>query len=142
MKDKYYVFDVDGFFRDYKKNKRKLRDLKWEKAQVASNRGMDYSKPKVSGGLPSSTVEQSVERAMKYDSQIKELEQYFKRADEYMGTLNEEEKGMADMYFVQGRRNEYAICELSDRYHLSRASVYRAIKVIRNKIRQYEYTKK
>ena len=83
MKD-YYQFDVDGFFRDYKVNKRKLRDLEWDLAQAMSQGGMDYAKPKVTGGLPSSQVETAVERMSDIRAKIDDLNEYFERVDKYL----------------------------------------------------------
>ena len=136
----YYIFDVDGFFKDYKKNKRRLRDLEWEKAQAMSQGGMDYAKPKVSGGLPVSQVETAVERISVLSTQIDDLNEYFKRADKYLSLLSDDEKEIAKVYFIQGRRGGATISELSHKCYLSERSVYRAIGGIRKKIR--EYTKK
>ena len=133
----YYIFDVDGFFRDYKKNKRRLRDLEWEKAQAITSGGMDYAKPKVTGGLPVSSVESKAELIMKYDGQIAELQDYFKRVEKFFGILTEEEKTIADSYFIQGRRNRYGIDAIGYKCGRSRASVYRTIQDIRSKIRRY-----
>ena len=133
----YYIFDVDGFFRDYKKNKRRLRDLEWEKTQAMSQGGMDYSKPKVSGGLPSSQVETAVERMSVLSTQIDDLREYFRKADKYLDLLDKDEKEIANVYFIQGRRNGAAISELSSKCYISERSVYRAIGGIRKKIREY-----
>ena len=136
MKD-YMQFDVDGFFKDYKKNKRKLRDLQWEKAQAMSQGGFDYSKPKVSGGLPTSQVETAVERISVLSPQIDDLNEYFTRADKFLNLLTDEEKEIAKVYFIQGRKKGVAITELSHKCFMSERSVYRAIGGIRKKIRGY-----
>lgn len=141
MKD-YMQFDVDGFFRDYKKNKRRLRDLEWEKAQAMSQGGMDYSKPKVTGGLPTSQVESAVERISVLSTQIDDLNEYFRVADKFLELLDEDEKEIARVYFIQGRRNGMAISELSNKRYMSERSVYRAIGGIRKKIREYTEKRK
>lgn len=133
----YYIFDVDGFFRDYKKNKRKLKDLEWEKAQAITSGGTDYSKPRVTGGLPTSVVESKAELIMGYDEQIAEMQEYFERAELFLGLLTEEERAIAESYFIQGRRNRYGIDAIGYKCGRSRTSVYRAIQDIRAKIRKY-----
>ena len=132
----YYIFDVDGFFRDYKKNKRRLRDLEWEKTQAMSQGGMDYSKPKVSGGLPSSQVETAVERMSVLSAQIDDLREYFRKADKYLGSLTPTEKTIAEVYFVQGRKGVFAIQELSEKLGYSKTPIYRMIGGIRKTIRK------
>ena len=136
MKD-YMQFDVDGFFRDYKKNKRRLRDLEWEKAQAMSQGGMDYSKPKVTGGLPTSQVESAVERISVLSTQIDDLNEYFKVADRFLELMNETEKTITDVYFIQGRKGVRGIQELSLKLGYSKTPMYTAIKGIRKKIRNY-----
>ncbi len=136
MKD-YMQFDVDGFFRDYKPNKRKLRDLEWDLAQACSQGGMDYAKPKVTGGLPSSQVESAVERISDIRAKIDDLNEYVVRVDIFLGLLGKTEKEIAEVYFIQGRKSIFAIDELSHKYYMSRATVYRVIKRIRQKIRRY-----
>lgn len=136
MKD-YMQFDVDGFFRDYKSNKRKLRDLEWDLAQACSQGGMDYSKPKVSGGLPSSQVETAVEKISDIRAKIDDLNDYFARADKYLNCLDSTERKIAEVYFIQGRKGVFTIDEMSDKLYMSKSSIYRAIKKIRFKIRKY-----
>lgn len=133
----YMMFDVDGFFRDYGKNKRRLRDLKWEKAQAMSQGGMDYSKPRVTGGLPTSQVETMVERMSVLDAQIDDLNEYFAKADEYLNSLASTEKQIAEVYFIQGKKGVFAIDDMCNKLYMSKSSVYRAIKNIRVKIRNY-----
>ena len=132
----YYVFDVDGFFRDYKKNKRKLRDLEWDLAQAMSQGGMDYAKPKVDGGLPSSQVETAVERMSAIRGQIDDLRDFFALADKYLSALTNKERSIAEIYFVQGRKGMWAIEELCGKHYMSKASMYRTISEIRRKIRK------
>ena len=132
----YYVFDVDGFFRDYKKNKRKLRDLEWDLAQAMSQGGMDYAKPKVTGGLPSSQVETAVERMSEMRGQIDDLREFFTLAEEYLGVLDKRERSLAEVYFVQGRKNRYAVSETAYKLGMSTSSAYRMITEIRQKIRR------
>lgn len=136
MKD-YYQFDVDGFFRDYKPNKRKLRDLEWDLAQACSQGGMDYAKPKVTGGLPSSQVEQAVERIADIRAKIDDLNEYFAKVDKFLNCLDSTEKAIAEYYFIKGMRNHFAVQEIAYKVHVSRASVYRIIRKIREKIRRY-----
>ena len=136
MKD-YMQFDVDGFFRDYKKNKRKLRDLEWEKAQAMSQGGFDYSKPKVSGGLPVSQVESAVERMSVLSPQIDDLNEYFARADKFLDLLDNTEKEIAKVYFIEGHKGIRGIQELSVKLGYSKSPIYKAIKGIRKKIRDY-----
>lgn len=133
----YYVFDVDGFFRDYKKNKRKLRDLEWDLAQAMSQGGMDYAKPKVDGGLPSSQVETAVERMSAIRGQIDDLRDYFERADALLGCLDSTEKIVADYYFIKRFRSHNAVDGIAYKAHISRASVYRTVQKIRTKIRRF-----
>lgn len=136
MKD-YMQFDVDGFFRDYQKNKRKLRDLNWEIAQAMTQGGMDYAKPKVTGGLPTSQVELAVERISSLRAQIDDLNEYFGEAEKYLKLLNKDEKEVAQVYFIQGRKSGASITELSNKCYISERSVYRTISGIRKKIRNY-----
>lgn len=136
MKD-YMQFDVDGFFRDYKPNKRKLRDLEWDLAQACSQGGMDYAKPKVTGGLPSSQVEQAVERISDIRAKIDDLNEYFAKVDKFLGCLNPLEKSVAEYYFVKGMRSRFGVEDIADKVHLSRASVYRTVRRVRDKIRRY-----
>lgn len=136
MKD-YYQFDVDGFFRDYKPNKRKLRDLEWDLAQACSQGGMDYAKPKVTGGLPSSQVEQAVERISDIRAKIDDLNEYFARVDRFLGCLDSTEKIVADYYFIKGMRSHFGVEDIAHKAHISRASVYRTVRRIRIKIRNY-----
>lgn len=136
MKD-YMQFDVDGFFKDYKPNKRKLRDLEWDLAQACSQGGMDYSKPKVSGGLPSSQVETAVEKISDIRAKIDDLNDYFARADKYLDCLDSTERKIAEVYFIQGRKGVFTIDEMSDKLYMSKSSIYRTIKKIRFKIRKY-----
>jgi predicted DNA-binding protein YlxM (UPF0122 family) len=136
MKD-YMQFDVDGFFRDYKPNKRKLRDLEWDLAQACSQGGMDYAKPKVTGGLPTSQVEQAVERIADIRAKIADLSEYFERVDKFLNCLDATEKIVAEQYFIRGLRSRFAIEEIAHKAHISRASVYRTVRKIREKIRRY-----
>jgi len=136
MKD-YMQFDVDGFFRDYRPNKRKLRDLEWDLAQACSQGGMDYAKPKVTGGLPSSQVEVSVEKIADIRAKIDDLNEYFKRADNFLNCLDSTEKTVAEYYFIKGFRSHFAVNDIAYKAHISRASVYRTVQRIRIKIRKY-----
>ena len=136
MKD-YMQFDVDGFFKDYKPNKRRLRDLEWDMAQALSQGGMDYSKPKVTGGLPSSQVESAVERISDIRAKIDDLNEYFRRADEFLNCLDSTERNIAEVYFVQGRRSIFSIEELSAKCYMSKSSIYRTVQRCRTKIRKY-----
>lgn len=133
----YMQFDVDGFFKDYKPNKRKLRDLEWDLAQACSQGGMDYSKPKVSGGLPSSQVETAVEKISDIRAKIDDLSEYFAKVDELLNCLEPIEKAIADVYFIQGRRSVFSIEELSGKFYMSKSSVYRVVQRCRKKIRKY-----
>lgn len=133
----YMQFDVDGFFKDYKPNKRKLRDLEWDLAQACSQGGMDYSKPKVSGGLPSSQVETAVEKISDIRAKIDDLSEYFAKVDELLNCLEPTEKTVAEYYFVKGMRNHFAVQEIAYKVHVSRASVYRMVRKIREKMRRY-----
>lgn len=135
MKD-YMQFDVDGFFRDYRPNKRKLRDLEWDLAQAMSQGGMDYAKPKVTGGLPSSQVETAVEQMSVIRAKIDDLNEYFAKVDKYLGCLDSTEKVVAEYYFIKGFKSHFAVQELADKAHISRASVYRTVRKIREKIRR------
>lgn len=132
----YMQFDVDGFFKDYKTNKRKLRDLEWDLAQACSQGGMDYSKPKVSGGLPSSQVEMAVEKISDIRAKIDDLNEYFAKVDELLNCLEPTEKTVAEYYFVKGMRNHFAVQEIAYKVHVSRASVYRMLRKIREKMRR------
>ena len=136
MKD-YMQFDVDGFFRDYRPNKRKLRDLEWDLAQACSQGGMDYAKPKVTGGLPSSQVETAVEKIADIRAKIDDLNEYFERVDKYLNCLDSTEKVVAEYYFIKGFRSHFAVQEIAYKAHISRASVYRTVRRIREKIRRY-----
>lgn len=136
MKD-YMQFDVDGFFRDYKPNKRKLRDLEWDLAQACSQGGMDYAKPKVTGGLPSSQVEQAVERISDIRAKIDDLNEYFARVDKFLDCLDSTEKVVAEYYFIRGLRSRFGVEDIAYKAHVSRASVYRIVRRIRIKIRKY-----
>lgn len=137
MKD-YMQFDVDGFFRDYRPNKRKMRDLEWDLAQAMSSGGMDYAKPKVTGGLPSSQVEAAVERIADIRAKIDDLNEYFEKADKFLGCLDSVERKIAEVYFVQGRRTIFSIEEMSTKFYMSKSSIYRTVQRIRKKIRQFE----
>ena len=119
MKD-YMQFDVDGFFRDYKPNKRKLRDLEWDLAQACSQGGTDY-----------------VERIADIRAKIDDLNEYFARVDKFLDCLDSTEKTIAEYYFIKGMRNHFAVQEIAYKAHVSRASVYRIIRKIREKIRRY-----
>lgn len=134
----YYVFDVDGFFRDYQKNKRLLRDLEWELAQATSLKGTDYSKPKVSGGLPTSSVEEAVEKISVLRAKIADLSDYFATVDKYLDALTKRERRLAEVYFVKGKKSRMAVAETASELGMSTASAYRMIRSIRIKIRQKE----
>ena len=134
----YYVFDVDGFFRDYQKNKRLLRDLEWELAQAITLKGTDYAKPKVAGGLPSSPVEETVEKISVLRAKITDLSDFFATADKYLNALTKRERKLAESYFVKGKKSRLGVAEVADELGISIASAYRMIRVIRIKIRQKE----
>lgn len=134
----YYVFDVDGFFRDYQKNKRLLRDLEWELAQAITLKGTDYAKPKVAGGLPSSPVEETVEKISVLRAKIADLSDYFATADKYLNTLTKRERRLAEAYFVKGKKSRMTVAETASELGMSTASAYRMIRTIRIKIRQKE----
>lgn len=134
----YYVFDVDGFFRDYQRNKRLLRDLEWELAQAITLKGTDYSKPKVAGGLPSSPVEETVEKISVLRAKIADLSDYFATADKYLDALTKRERRLAEVYFVKGKKSRMTVAETASELGMSTASAYRMIRSIRIKIRQKE----
>ena len=134
----YYVFDVDGFFRDYQRNKRLLRDLEWELAQAITLKGTDYAKPKVAGGLPSSPVEETVEKISVLRAKIADLSDYFATADKYLNTLTKRERRLAEVYFVKGKKSRMTVAETASELGMSTASAYRMIRSIRIKIRQKE----
>ena len=54
--NKYYKFNVQSFFDDYRNKSKLKRELESEYNSTIGLRGMDYSKPKVSGGTPSDMV--------------------------------------------------------------------------------------
>lgn len=77
MIERYFVFDVDRFFRDYTSNIKELDNLKEVLDEQTELRGMDYSTPK-SGGLMQSKVEMQLYKKDSLERQIKDYETYFK----------------------------------------------------------------
>ena len=71
MDSKY--FDVDGFFGDYSLNMEKLKLLKYKLNSIPESSGMDYETPKVTGGMPVSSVETKAARREKIRAEIDKI---------------------------------------------------------------------
>lgn len=132
--DKRY-FDVDGFLRDYKLNKEKLKFLRYKYDSIPESTSMDYSSPKVSGGTPSSQVESKAARREKLKAEIDRLEDYFKQYEEALNSLTGDEKYIAEEYFKEGKKTRYDVDRMADKLHCSTATMYRKIKATRQKIK-------
>jgi hypothetical protein len=136
--NKYCSFDVDGFFRDYNANKERRKFLLQKLDSIIDATFANPDEPKVSGGLPSSVVESKVERREKIVEKIAMYDKYFETVDEILNALEGEDRVIAEEYFLKGKKQRYQVDILADRIHCSRATCYRKIKEVRQKIKEYK----
>lgn len=134
MNNKY--FDVDSFLRDYKLNEDKLKFLKYKLNSVIDSTGMDYQNPKVSGGLPHSSVESKAAQRERIRAEIQEIEGYFEQYESLLKGLSRDERYIAEEYFKQGKKTRYDVDRMADKLCCSTATMYRKIKTTRRKIKE------
>lgn len=136
--DSYYVFDVDSFFRDYKKNKRKLEDIKYRIEQIPSMGGMDYSTPRVSGSVNSDTTASKAHRIAVLKEEAKEIEEYLETVNRVLDALTEEERTIVKMYYNMESKevaNEVVLSNITEKIGIHRATIYEVLKEIRSTVR-------
>ena len=77
MIEKYYKFQVDRFFEDYRENQKKLARLKDEREAELTSFSMDYSTERVTNSNISDPTEQRAFKRALLEEKIKDLESYF-----------------------------------------------------------------
>lgn len=135
--NKYCSFDVDGFFRDYNDNKRRRKFLQEKLEHIVDATFANPDEPKVSGGLPSSTVESKVERREKIRGEIERLDRYFEMVDRILNALDGEDRLIAEEYFLHGKKRRDQIENLAERLYCSTSTCYRKIRDVRQKIKTF-----
>lgn len=100
MLEHYRTIDVEALLRDYKDNKKKLAELKREKAYLLGAAGVDTTKEAVRG-LPSSPTENTAIARERLDRKIAALEEYFRAFDAAMDYLDETDRAIIKEYYVE-----------------------------------------
>lgn len=134
MDSKY--FDVDGFFGDYLLNMEKLKLLKYKLNSIPESSGMDYETPKVTGGMPVSSVETKAARREKIRAEIDKINAYFDQCERLINGLSEEEEYIAYEYFMKGKKTRYDVEKMAKKLNCSTSTMYRKIKSTRQNIKQ------
>lgn len=96
MIERYYKLDVDMFYRDFKGNKRLLRELEAELKFSAHPNGFDYSETRVDGGLPGDPTAAKAFQRLSIEKRIARLEEYFDMEKKVYDMLDDDEKVIAD----------------------------------------------
>lgn len=134
MKEKYYRFDVDKFFKDYKFCKKRLGELQREYKDALTSGGMDYSKPKTSGGKPSDMVADKVSKRLEIERKINELNEYFDLYAVIMSELTDDEKDIVQLYFQTTDTKDVATDKVMLKCSFSRSGFFRALGNLRKKV--------
>lgn len=136
MIEKYYRFQVDKFFEDYKDNEKKLARLKEEREAAIDSMSMDYSIERVTNSNISDPTEQRAFKRAMLDDKIKDLESYFATHDYIMSELDETEKLLVkNVLSVRGTGAKTAgINRTKKALYIETATVYRQLKKLRFKI--------
>lgn len=135
MIEKYWRFDVDSFFKDFKRNEQLLKNLQVEKESIAEVESMDYSEPRVGGGITSDPTLDRVRRRMSIDDKIKTLNEYFTLEKKIYEGLDNIEKLIIDQYFKVQNRQSLHIRKICEQVGYSENWVYTKVRDIRKKIR-------
>lgn len=138
MIDSYYIFDVDSFFRDYKKNKKKLEDIRYRIEQIPHSGGMDYSNPRVTGGGISDPTSAKAHRMAVLREEEKEIEEYLETVNRVLDALTEEERTIVKMYYNMETReiaNEVVLSNITNTIGIHRATIYEMLKEIKSTVR-------
>lgn len=131
----YLTFDVDGFFRDYLTNKKRLHELELEYQSIIDDMSMDLDSPHVSGGMPKSSVESKADRRERILAKMSELDEYFKLADKIINGLSLQECQILQEYFIKRKRSKNDVEILSQTMYVGIATMYRKIKRLRRRVR-------
>ena len=135
MIDRYFEFNVEGFFGDYKQNKNRLERLKNEKESVPDEFSTDWSNERVSGGQASDPTEQKVFQRLRIDEKIAEIERYFKAYDLILSELTTEERRIVEEYYIK-HGGPSAVNRLSREFCCEQSKVYALIKQTKRHIKE------
>ena len=130
---KYYKFNVPLFFGDYREQKRRKRQLENEYRDAVGGSGTDYTRPKVTGGMPSDMVASASERREKIAKQIAKVDEYFSLYDAIMNGLCDADVRFVESYYMGNGRTS-AKNRTKANLGLSNATFYRELKRINDLI--------
>ena len=133
----YFSFDVDKFFREYKDKQTRLKFLKTKYNAIPFSSSLDYETPKVSGGMPTSGVENKAERREKLEKEIQRLESYFALCDRILENLEHENQVIIKEYFIKGRKSRADVDFLADELYCSKSTFYRKVREARVAVKEY-----
>ena len=122
--NKYYKFNVQSFFDDYRNKSKLKRELESEYNSTIGLRGMDYSNPKVSGGTPSDMVFAAQQKRKEIAEKIAKVDEYFALYDAIMNGLAEADAEFVRLYYMGNRRTS-AKNRVMDALEISPATFYR-----------------
>lgn len=136
MIEKYYKFQVDRFFEDYRDNQKKLARLKEEREAELTSFSMDYSLERVTNSNISDPTEQRAFKRAMFDERIKELESYFSEYEYITSQLDDTEKLLVkNVLSVRGSGNKAAgINRVKNALFCETATVYRQVAKLREKV--------
>lgn len=135
----FYSFDVDKFFGDYESKKKALKFLKAKRDAVLVSSSMNTDEPKVTGGLPVSSVETKVERREKIEEEIQRIERYFALCDKIVNDMDGESQIIIVEYFIKRHKSRADVDFLADKLFCSPSTFYRKVKNTRGLVREYMY---
>ena len=133
----YFSFDVDKFFGEYEDRKVKLKFLKVKLDTIPLASSASTDGVKVTGGLPSSSVEAKAERREKVEKEIRKIENYFEFCDEILENVDDETRFVITEYFINRRKSRYEVELLAEELYCSRATFYRKVKDARIEVKRY-----
>ena len=136
MIEKYYKFQVDKFFEDYRDNKKKLARLKEEREAELTSFSMDYSSERVTNSNISDPTEQRAFKRALIEEKIKDLENYFLTYDDIISQLDDTEKMLVqNVLSVRGSGGKAAgINRVKNALFCETATVYRQLAKLREKV--------
>lgn len=136
MIEKYYKFQVDRFFEDYRENQKKLARLKDEKEAELTSFSMDYSTERVTNSNISDPTEQRAFKRAMLEEKIKDLENYFSTYDYIMSQLDDTEIMLVkNVLSVRGSGGKAAgINKVKNTLFCETATVYRQLAKLREKV--------
>jgi hypothetical protein len=136
MLERYYKFQVDKFFEDYKDNQKRLERLKIELEDAIISFSTDYTVERVDNSNISNPTEMRATRRESIEGKIKELEAYFELHRYILSQLEPPEVFMVEKVLsVRGSRHKsQGVIRVKTALCIEQTTAYKQLNQLREKV--------